>query len=77
VLDVGWGDTYQQYLPGQSFDITDLPNGTYFIQVKANPEGKLYETDTANNESPRKIILRGRPGQRTVKVPPYQGIDIP
>ncbi len=37
VLDVGSGDTYTQYRPGQSFDITGLPNGTYYIQVIANP----------------------------------------
>ena len=76
-LDVGWGDTYGQFLPGQSFDITDLANGTYFIQVLANPEGNLYETDLTNNESLRRIILAGKPGHRTVKVPPYQGNDVP
>jgi hypothetical protein len=76
-LDVGWGDTYGQFLPGQSFDITDLPNGTYYIQVKANPDRKLYETDTTNNDSLRRIVLGGKPGARTVKVPPYLGNDVP
>ncbi|MET0419767.1 MAG: lysyl oxidase family protein, partial [Actinoplanes sp.] len=38
VLDIGNGDTYSQYRPGQSFEITDLPNGTYYIEVLANPE---------------------------------------
>ncbi len=76
-LDVGWGDTYGQFLPGQSFDITDLPNGTYYIQVRANPEKNLYETDTTNNDSLRKIVLGGKPGARTVKVPPYLGNDVP
>ncbi len=37
VLDSGSGDTYFQGLPGQSFEITSLPNGTYFIEVAANP----------------------------------------
>ena len=37
VLPAGWGDTYFQGVPGQSFDITDLPNGTYWIEVRANP----------------------------------------
>ena len=76
-LDVGWGDTYGQFLPGQSFDITDLANGAYFIQVLANPEGNLYETDLTNNESLRRIILGGKPGHRTVKAPPYLGNDVP
>ena len=75
VLPVGWGDTYYQGLPGQSFDVTDLPNGTYFIKVQANPGGHLYESNMANNVRLRKVILGGRPGHRTVQVPPWHGID--
>ncbi len=74
-LDVGWGDTYGQYLPGQSFDIETLPNGTYFIEVTANPDGRLHELRTTNNTSLRKVILGGKPGARTVEVPPHKGID--
>jgi hypothetical protein len=65
-LDVGSGDTYQQSLPGQSFDITTLPNGDYYVRVIANPTGNLYETNYHNNISTRGIILGGRPGARTV-----------
>ena len=75
VLDIGSGDTYAQYLPGQSFDIGDLPNGTYYIEVAANPDHRLYETTTDNNVSLRKVILGGTPGARTVEVPPYDGIE--
>ncbi|MEJ3745789.1 lysyl oxidase family protein [Actinomycetes bacterium KLBMP 9797] len=70
VLDVGSGDTYAQYLPGQNFDITDLPNGTYYVEVVANPDGNLYESNRKNNTSLRKVILGGEPGARTVEVPP-------
>jgi hypothetical protein len=75
VLDVGNGDTYGQWLPGQSFDITDVPNGTYYIEVMANPDKKLYETNTNNNASQRLVILGGEPGARTVTVPPHHGIE--
>jgi hypothetical protein len=75
VLDIGNGDTYGQYLPGQSFDITDLPNGTYFIEVKANPSNKLAESDTANNSALREIRLGGEPGARTIEVPSVNGLD--
>lgn len=71
VLDVGSGDTYAQDLPGQAFDITDLPNGVYFIEIAANPEGTLYELDSSNNTSLRRIVLGGEPGGRTVEVAPY------
>ncbi|GLY96461.1 lysyl oxidase family protein [Actinoplanes sp. NBRC 103695] len=75
VLDVGSGDTYSQARPGQSFEITDLPNGTYFIQTLANPENKLAELKTTNNSSLRKIILGGTPEKRTLKVPAVHGIE--
>jgi hypothetical protein len=77
VLDVGSGDTYTQIRPGQSFDITDLPNGTYYIQVLANPEKRLRETDTGNNSAYRKVVLGGTPGARTVSVPPHDLIVSP
>ena len=75
VLPSGWGDTYFQGLPGQSFDVTDLPNGTYFIAVEANPDGLLIEGSTANNTELREIRLRGTRGNRSVIVPPWHGID--
>ncbi|WP_427895320.1 lysyl oxidase family protein [Kribbella sp. GL6] len=77
VLDVGNGDTYVQTLPGQSFDITNLPNGTYYVQVTANPEHRLYESNTANNVALRKVVIGGTLHHRTVKVPPVGVINIP
>jgi hypothetical protein len=70
-LPLGWGDTYTQSLDGQNFNVTDLPNGTYYIEVIANPEKVLRETDMANNISLRKIILGGTPDHRTLRVPPF------
>ena len=61
-LPVGWGDTYIQSIVGQSFNITHVPDGTYYIEVAANPEKVLYETTTSNDLSYRKIILGGTPG---------------
>lgn len=75
VLDVGSGDTYTQDLPGQSFDITGLANGTYYIQVLANPEKRLKETNLKNNSALRKVVLGGTPGARTVKVPAHDLVN--
>ncbi|WP_433337246.1 lysyl oxidase family protein [Spirillospora sp. CA-294931] len=77
VLDVGSGDTYEQHRPGQSFDITTLPNGVYHIQVIANPDRRLHESTTKNNVSLRKVVLGGKPGARTVKVPPVGLVNAP
>jgi hypothetical protein len=74
-MPVGWGDTYVQTLAEQGFDITNVPNGTYYIQITANPLHMLHELSTAGNTSLRKIILGGTRGHRTVKVPAWHGID--
>ncbi|GAA5115912.1 lysyl oxidase family protein [Haloechinothrix salitolerans] len=71
VLPIGWGDTYYQGVAGQAFNITNVPNGTYYVEVTANPGGRLFETDTSNNVTLRKVVLKGRSGARTVCVPPY------
>jgi hypothetical protein len=75
MLPAGWGDTYFQNIPGESFNITSVPNGTYYIKVTANPLHLLHELNTRNDISLRKIILGGTPGHRTVKVPAWHGID--
>jgi hypothetical protein len=74
-LPIGWGDTYFQDTPGQAFTITNLPNGTYYIEIIANPEKLLHETNMRNDISLRKVILGGTPGHRTVRVPAFHGID--
>ena len=75
VLPVGWGDTYYQYLPGQSFSLKGVPNGTYYVKVVANPGRRLQELRYDNNVRLRQVIVRGRPGRRWVEVPPWHGID--
>ena len=75
ILPLGWADTYTQSLPGQSFNITDLPNGKYYVAVEANAEGLLYEQDLTNNVELREIYLRGKGLDRRVEVPPWNGLD--
>jgi hypothetical protein len=75
MMPVGWGDTYVQSLAGQAFVISHVPNGTYYIEIIANPQHVLYESNTHNDVSLRKVILGGTPGHRTVKVPAWHGID--
>ncbi len=70
-IPVGWGDTYYQGVAGQAFNITNVPNGTYYVEVTANPGKRLFETDTGNNTTMRTVVLKGRPGARTVCVPRY------
>jgi hypothetical protein len=74
-IPTGWGDTYTQSVAGQAFDITNVPNGTFYIEVEANPTGVLHERNLHNDVVLRRVILGGTPGVRTVKVPLWHGID--
>ncbi|MDO9456229.1 lysyl oxidase family protein [Nocardioides sp.] len=69
VLAAGWGDTYAQFRAGQSFDLRNLPNGTYYIATIANPRRRLIESSTDDNVALRKVIISGKPGARKVRVP--------
>lgn len=81
VLSSGSGDTYLQYRAGQAFPIKNLPNGTYWLAVEANPivgpedARNLVEHDTTNNDSLRKIVLKGKPDNRRVVVEQVGIID--
>ena len=75
VVPVGWGDTYGQYFNGGGFDISDLPNGRYYIRTEVNPGGSILEVTTANDTQDRLVLLRGGPRNRRVIVPPWHGID--
>ena len=75
VLPAGWGDTYYQSVAGQAFDITDLPNGVYHLQVAVDPLGKLVQRRTSNDVAIRKVRLKGSPGARRVVVSPWRGIS--
>lgn len=68
VLPAGWGDTYYQSVAGQSFDITNLPNGQYTIRVTTDPNHNLIETDYTNNVGLLSITLGGTTGHRTVTI---------
>lgn len=69
-LASGSGDTYEQFRAGQSFDVSGLPNGVYYVCVQANPAQVLSEQTAANNTSLRKIRLGGTPSDRTLHVYP-------
>lgn len=74
VLASGSGDTYEQFRAGQSFNLTGVPNGSYYVSVEANPNKVLTEQSVTNNTALRKIKLGGTPGHRTVYVYPVGAI---
>ena len=74
VLDIGSGDTYGQFLPGQSFDVTELPNGTYWIEVRANPEGRLADAAQPTTTRCARSTLSGTKTKRKLAVWSVNGI---
>src|SRR6185503_15948730 len=45
----GWGDSYSAGLDCQWIDITDVPSGTYTLQISINPARRIAESSYANN----------------------------
>lgn len=45
----GWADVYDPTLPCQFIDVTDVPPGTYRLEVEINPERKITELRYDNN----------------------------
>jgi hypothetical protein len=74
-MPIGWGDTYDNSKAGQAFNITHLPDGTYYIEIIANPDHLLHEVTRSNDISLRKVIITGPAGHRQVRVPAWHGID--
>lgn len=46
---IGWGETYYYDYPGQSFDVSTKPAGTYRLTTTINPDKYLDESDYSNN----------------------------
>ena len=49
-LSVGWIDVYSKSLPGQNIDITDVPDGHYWLESEVDPNNNclLYTSDAAD-----------------------------
>lgn len=56
-LSVGWFDLYSKSLPGQNIDITDLPDGEYWLEAEADPDNNVLEADDNNNITRIKVTI--------------------
>lgn len=50
-LSAGHADTYNYGLTGQWIDVTDVPDGTYVVELETDPGGLFEETTRANNRA--------------------------
>lgn len=56
-ISVGWSDVYDPTLPCQFLDVTNVPSGTYRLEVEVNPERTITESRYDNNVASIKIRL--------------------
>jgi hypothetical protein len=59
-ISVGWIDIYTKNLPGQSIDVTDVPDGVYWLESEADPDDAILEADEENNTA-RVLVTLGTP----------------
>jgi len=56
-ISVGWADVYDQSLLDQWIDVTNVPSGQYFLEVVADPDDNLLESNETNNVTRIPITL--------------------
>jgi len=71
-LSVGWVDIYSKNLAGQNIDITDVPDGTYWLESEVDPFDWFLESDESNNTTRIKVTLGGGPA---INPDPYEPND--
>jgi uncharacterized protein (DUF3084 family) len=57
----GWADIYDRGLDGQSIDITNVPDGNYWLEVVVDPDNQLIEANENNNAERIQIVLQRGP----------------
>src|SRR6266498_3563398 len=58
-ITAGWIDIYEYYLPGQSIDITDVPDGIYALRSIVDPGNQFRELNRSNNAAVLYIEIEG------------------
>lgn len=61
-ISVGWADVYNRGLEGQSIEITNVPDGNYWLEVVVDPENHIVESNELNNVTRIQISLVRPPG---------------
>jgi hypothetical protein len=56
-ISVGWSDVYDSGLADQWIDITDVPDGEYWLESVVDPSDRIVELDETNNVARIRIHL--------------------
>ena len=56
-MSIGWADRYGAHLAGQSFDVTNSPDGDYDLIINIDPRLRILESNESDNSSCVRIRL--------------------
>lgn len=56
-ISAGYSDVYSAALDDQWIDVTGVANGNYWLEITADPENNITETDETNNSARVQITL--------------------
>lgn len=56
-IDLGYSDVYNANLPDQWIDVTNVSDGTYWLEAIADPDDNMLELDETNNVARVQITL--------------------
>ena len=56
-IDLGYSDVYSANLPDQWIDVTNVSDGTYWLEAIADPDNNMLELDETNNVARVQITL--------------------
>jgi len=56
-ISVGWIDVYTKTLANQNIDITDIPEGVYWLESEVDPDNSVVESDETNNIARIKVVI--------------------
>lgn len=56
-IQAGWSDIYSRNLPGQWVDITDVPAGTYVLEIRLDTANRIAEADETNNVARAQVVI--------------------
>lgn len=71
-LSIGWTDVYGKTLAGQNIDVTDIPDGVYWLESEVDPTNSIVEVDETNNTARIKVTI-GTP--QGINADPYEPND--
>src|SRR5207247_317290 len=75
-ISPGWGDVYTWDLPGQYIDISAVPDGTYEVVARSNPDGAILTASRGKETGVTCVRIEGS-AVETVKQFPSQSDAAP